>query len=181
MARTYKAIPEVVDAPSAQVAAGLGLPWKGAGLPRLVIGRREWIALPELGVLAIHAKTDSGAYSSSLHAEEVVLAADGRSVRFVTHNHQRERIACEAAVVHVRRVRSSTGVARKRVFIGLLAILPGGFQWTIHVSLADRSEMRCPMLLGRSALAGYFLIDPQGTHLLGSQAQLAAVVRDGRG
>lgn len=179
MPRTYKAVPEAVDAPSARVAAGLGLPWKGPGLPRLVIGRREWIALPDLGVSPIHAKTDSGAYTSSLHAEEVTLSPDGTSVRFVTHNHQREPIGCSATVVHVRRVRSSTGIARRRVFIETTAVLPGGFTWTIRVSLADRSEMRCPMLLGRSALAGYFLIDPHGTHLLGSRRHLTAAPSPG--
>jgi hypothetical protein len=173
MPRTYKAVPEVVDAPSAQVAAGLGLPWKSAGLPRLLIGRREWLALPELGVFPIHAKTDSGAYSSSLHAEQISLTENGRRVRFTTHNHQRESITCEADVVHVRRVRSSTGIASQRIFIQTTARLPGGFEWTIRVSLANRSDMRCPMLLGRSALSGYFLIDTQGTHLLGSKSGLA--------
>jgi hypothetical protein len=32
--------------------------------------------------------------------------------------------------------------------------------------------MLCPLLLGRRALAGYFLIDPLGNHLLGTRRQL---------
>ena len=67
-----------------------------------------------------------------------------------------------------------SGVARKRIFIETTAVLCGGFRWTILVSLARRSDMICPILLGRRALAGYFLIDPQGTHLLGTRRQLAA-------
>ena len=81
-------------------------------------------------------------------------------------------IECNAPVARFGRVRSSTGIARKRVFIETTAIVCGGFRWTILVSLVNRSDMLCPILLGRRALAGYFLIDPQGTHLLGTRRQL---------
>lgn len=170
----FKAIPELVESPSKELAASLGLPWKGTGMPRMVIGRREWIALPELGVYPLNAKTDSGARSSSIHAEDVELAEDEKSVRFSTTNHYNERISCEAPVARIARVKSSTGKARKRIFIETTATLPGGFSWTILISLANRSEMLCPMLLGRRALSGYFLIDPQGAHLLGPRRDLKA-------
>lgn len=168
----YKTVPEPIKSSSRDVAASLGLPWRGTGMPRLVIGRREWIALPDLGVFPMNAKTDSGARSSSIHAENVELSADEKSVRFTTTNHRAEVIACEAPVARLARVRSSSGIARKRIFIQTTAVLPGGFRWSILVSLANRSEMRCPMLLGRRALAGYFLIDPQGSHLLGTRRSL---------
>lgn len=174
MKRIFKAIPESVEFPSKELAASLGLPWKGTGMPRMVIGRREWIALPELGVSPLNAKTDSGARSSSIHAEDVELAEDEKSVRFSTTNHYNERISCEAAVARIARVKSSTGKARKRIFIETTATLPGGFSWSILISLANRSEMLCPMLLGRRALSGYFLIDPQGAHLLGPRRDLKA-------
>lgn len=168
----FKAVPEPVEAPSKELADLLGLPTRGHGTPRLVIGRREWIALPELGVSPLNAKTDSGAHSSSIHAENVVLSDDEKSVRFTTTNHYSEVISCEAAVTRIARVKSSSGKAKKRIFIETIAVLAGGFSWTILVSLANRSEMRCPMLLGRRALSGYFLIDPQGAHLLGPRRQL---------
>jgi len=172
MPKTYKATPECVRKPSGELAPSLGLPWRGPAMPRLVIGRREWIALPELGVSPLNAKTDSGARSSSIHATDVELADDQASVRFTTLNHYSEAISCEAAVAAIRLVRSSTGVARKRIFIETAAVLPGGFRWRILLSLANRSEMRCPLLLGRRALSGYFLIDPQGSHLLGPLREL---------
>jgi hypothetical protein len=152
-------------------------------MPRLVIGRREWIALPDLGVSPLNAKTDSGARSSSIHAENVFLAADEKHVTFTTTNHFGEVVSCHAAVSRIARVRSSSGVARKRIFIQTTAMLAGGFRWSILVSLANRAEMKCPMLLGRRALAGYFLIDPQGAHLLGSRKLLgssrAGIARNG--
>ncbi len=141
-------------------------------MPRLVIGRREWIALPELGICPLNAKIDSGARSSSIHAENVSLSEDKKSVSFTTTNHDGDIISCHAEVARVGRVRSSSGKARKRIFIETTAVLSGGFRWTLLVSLANRSEMRCPMLLGRRALAGYFLIDPQGIHLLGTRKDL---------
>jgi hypothetical protein len=180
MSRTYKAIPESVEASSAELSASLGLPWRGPGMPRMVIGRREWIALPDLGISPLNAKTDSGARSSSIHAENVEISADEKTVRFSTVNHYNQRMDCEAAIASLRRVRSSTGVAATRVFIETTAILPGGFKWKILVSLANRSDMRCPLLLGRRALSGYFLIDPQGAHLLGSLRELERFVSGNR-
>lgn len=180
MRRTFKAVPEPVDSPSGDLAAALGLPSRGPGSPRLIIGRREWLALPDLGVMPLHAKTDSGARGSSLHAENIELSSDKTTVRFTTTNHQGEVIACSAPVVRFGRVRSSSGIAKKRVFIETTAVLCGGFRWTILVSLARRTEMICPLLLGRRALAGYFLIDPMGTQLLGTRRQLEREFKNSR-
>jgi len=170
--RSYKAVPELVHAPSGQVAKELGLPWKQVGLPRLVVGRREWVALPEFGVGPLNAKTDTGARTSSLHAEEIQVTPDGQHVYFVTRDHYGRRITCEAPVTRATKVKSSTGVSRKRFVIETEAMLAGGFTWRILLTLANRSDMRSPMLLGRQALSGYFLIDPQGNHLKGALRDL---------
>ena len=177
MRRTLKAVPEPVDAPLADLAEELGLPTRSTGAPRLIIGRREWLALPDLGVFPLHAKTDSGARGSCLHAENIVVSEDKRSVRFTTEDDRGRSIPCEAAVARFGRVRNSSGVAEKRVFIETTAMLGGGFRWTILLSLARRSEMTSPMLLGRRALAGYFLIDPAGADLLGNRRLLEKEMR----
>lgn len=168
----YQAVPEPVESPSKDLATSLGLPHLDAVSPRILIGRREWISLPELGVSPMNAKTDSGARSSCIHAENVVLSEDEKTVRFTTTNHFNEVISCESAVVRTARVKSSSGRARKRIFIETTAVVAGGFRWKIMISLANRSEMNCPMLLGRRALSGYFLIDPQGSRLLGPRKSL---------
>ncbi len=168
----FHAVPQPVESTSKDLAASLDLPQRGMDMPRLLIGRREWIALPDLGISPMNAKTDSGARSSCIHAENVTLSVDEKIVRFTTTNHYAELISCEAPVACLARVRSSSGAARNRIFIETAAVLPGGFRWRILLSLADRSEMLCPMLLGRRALSGYFLIDPQGSHLLGQRRLL---------
>lgn len=162
-----KAAPVRVDANSGALAGELGLPISGAGATRIVIGRREWIALPEFGGLVVNAKVDTGACTSSLHAMDVRLDEAGELVRFVTTDRNGRRIDCEAAVARLGRVKNSGGKARRRVFIETTAVLPGGFRWPVQFTLADRSAMHCPVLIGRRALAGFFLIDPQGNHLLG--------------
>ena len=166
------AVPQPVDVPAGDIFAKLGLPATLPDQPRLVIGRREWLALPDLGVCPLNAKTDSGARSSSLHAQNIQLSADQKSVSFTTHDSSGRAIECNAAVSHFGRVRSSSGSVASRIFIRTTAALPGGFRWPVLISLANRADMLCPLLLGRRALAGYFLVDPLASRLLGSRARL---------
>lgn len=178
MKRSWLARMEVAG-PAGEVAGEQHLPRRRGGA-RLVIGRREWVALPELGVAPVNAKVDTGAHSSSLHAESVApFERDGETwVSFATHNHYGQLVACEARVVLRKPVKSSTGQARERFFIETQVVAGGGLVRRMALSLADRSEMKCPMLIGRSTLAGIFLVDPQRSHLLGGLRDLSAKLPD---
>jgi hypothetical protein len=129
-----------------------------------VIGWREWIRLPDLGISSIKAKIDTGARSSSLHAVEVeTFHRDGRTfVRFQVHPLQRtssQTIEAEAEVLEFRRIRSSSGHATMRpVIVTTLEVL--GRSWPIEVTLADRADMGFRMLLGREAVRSRLLVDP---------------------
>jgi len=155
---------------SSAVAEELILPTRGRLRSRLLIGRREWLSLPELGVDMLTAKVDTGAYTSSLHAENIEpFKRDGiRMVRFTTTSHHGETITCEAPLASKKKIKSSTGIGRRRLIIKTVARLSGGFQWEVLFSLADRSVMKCPLLLGRRALSGYFVVDTQASHLFGN-------------
>jgi hypothetical protein len=157
-----------VENPSAETAADLDLPSRKRSAERLVVGRREWIRLPEFDAGPFHAKTDSGARSSSIHAEEIKLSDDRSEVGFFTRDHYGRRHWCEMAVGGVSRVKSSTGEARPRIWVEVELELPGGFRWRTRLTLADRRRMKCSMLLGRRALSGYFLIDTARDHLMGA-------------
>ncbi len=130
---------------------------------RPVIGWREWVGLPQLGITAIKVKVDSGARSSSLHAFN--LHAFSRKgcewVRFSVHPIQRSRahiVVAEAEVLEYRSVRSSSGIARMRpVIITNVELL--GMIWPVELTLASRDEMGFRMLLGREAFRGRFLVD----------------------
>lgn len=128
-----------------------------------LIGWREWVSLPELGVNRIKVKVDSGARSSSLHAYDVrEFDRDGvRYVRFKVHPIQRNSkmvIEAESQVIEYRKVRSSNGKATLRpVIITRLELL--GLSWEVELTLANRDQMGFRMLLGREAFRGRFLVD----------------------
>ncbi|MBW3597964.1 MAG: ATP-dependent zinc protease [Planctomycetes bacterium] len=140
-----------------------------------LIGWREWIALPELGVPRIKAKADTGARSSSLHAWDIEEFQHGGEtwVRFVLHPLQRstkESIRAEAKLLERRPVRSSTGHQSLRpVIVTQVALL--GQIWPIELTLAGRDEMGFRMLLGREALRGRFLVHPGASYFGGKPAR----------
>jgi hypothetical protein len=130
----------------------------------LVVGWREWVALPDLGVEAIKVKVDTGARSSSLHAFDMETFTLGRRemVRFSIHPLQRnakDSIATEAEILEYRRIRSSGGHETDRPVI----VTPVRFLdqiWEIELTLATRDAMGFRMLLGREAVRNRFLVDP---------------------
>ncbi len=128
-----------------------------------MIGWREWVGLPDLGIQRIKAKVDTGARSSSLHAYDVEEFDRGGEtfVRFKVHPVQRDYstvVRARAKVLEYRSIRSSSGRASLRpVIIADIALL--GAVWPVELTLANRDEMGFRMLLGREAFRGRFLVD----------------------
>lgn len=144
---------------------------KRRGKTLSVLGWREWLALPDLGVARIKAKIDSGARTSSIHAFNVRAFSDGgvAYVSFVIHIQQRRRrptVECVAEIKDQRKVRSSSGHQEERYVIETTVDL-AGLSWPIELTLADRDEMGFRMLLGREAIRNRFLIDPNRSFLAG--------------
>jgi hypothetical protein len=129
---------------------------------RPVIGWREWIGLPDLGVPWVKAKVDTGARSSSLHAWDVDVDERDAVVRFAVHPFQHDdeiAVVVRAPLLDVREFRSSNGDVERRPVIGTRAALAGVVA-PIEVSLTNRDEMGFRMLLGRTAVRRRFLVDP---------------------
>ena len=139
--------------------------------PRILLGWREWLALPELGIGSIRAKVDTGARSSSLHVrEQELFERDGRQhVRFLIEHGIDDALSghLEAEVADRRDVTDSGGHRELRVFICTTLLLPTGQQWPIELNLTERRNMAFPMLLGRSALRRRCLVEPARSWLLG--------------
>src|SRR3990167_11364303 len=79
-----------------------------------IIGWREWISLPELNILKIKAKIDTGARTSALHAFSLhpFVESGKNKIRFDIHplQHNTEKvIQCTADVVDKRWVTDSGG------------------------------------------------------------------------
>jgi hypothetical protein len=138
---------------------------------RDVVGWREWVHLPQLGEVAIKAKIDTGARSSSIHAYgvETFRRRGALWVRFQLHPRQRSNeptIQSESRVLEFRAVRSSSGHLSQRPVI-VTEIELHGRRWPIELTLANRDEMGFRMLLGREALRGRLIVDPARSYLAG--------------
>jgi hypothetical protein len=129
----------------------------------LILGWREWLALPAFGIGAIKAKLDSGARSSSLSVVSVeTFDRDGRLyARFLVRPRRRSErvITCEAPVIDRRPVTDSGGHTSERWFVRTEIVLATE-RFETDINLTDRRAMLFPLLLGRAALGGRFHIDP---------------------
>ena len=129
----------------------------------LILGWREWLALPAFGIGAIKAKLDSGARSSSLSVVSVeTFDRDGSlHARFLVRPRRRGQrvVICEAPVVDRRPVTDSGGHTSERWFVRTEIVL-GTERFEADINLTDRRAMLFPLLLGRAALGGRFRIDP---------------------
>jgi hypothetical protein len=134
-----------------------------AGPTRQVLGWREWLALPDLGIHAIRAKLDTGARSSALHVDTLeTFQSSGREwVRFsvATGLREADQVLVESTVHDRRPVTDSGGHVSERIFVRTRLALAGQ-EYPIEINLTSRRNMLFPMLLGRTALARHFLIDP---------------------
>lgn len=134
------------------------------------VGWREWLALPDLGVVAIKAKIDSGARSSALHVvRQERFHQGGRPwVHFTVEADGigSPSVEAEAEIVDERNVTDSGGHTTKRPFIRTHVQL-GEQRWLIEINLADRRHMLFPMLLGRTAMLGRLLVNPARSFMLG--------------
>jgi hypothetical protein len=138
-----------------------------------VVGWREWLALPDLGIEHIKAKVDTGARTSALHAFYVEpFEHRGKQwVRFRIHPLQGNSqyvVECTAPVKD-RRVVSDSGGHREDRYVIETTISLGVSRWLAELTLTDRDSMKFRMLLGRTALADNFLVDPGASYALGKK------------
>ncbi len=132
---------------------------------KITVGWREWLALPELGIDKIKAKVDTGARTSCIHAFRVEEFTQEEQVwvRFWVHPIQDDNnteIQCQAKVIDQRTVTDSGGHQEQRYVIQT-QLLIGGQQWPIEATLTNRDTMKFRMLLGRTAMAGRIVVDPE--------------------
>lgn len=138
-------------------------------IDKAIIGRLESIALPELAIENLEVRVDTGAKTSSLHVDNIKksIVNGVHNVTFDIHPdvHSVETmLQCTAPISDMRKVKSSNGTTEQRYVIQTPVVL-GKEEWSIEITLTDRSDMNYLMLFGREAIGSRFLVDPSKVFL----------------
>lgn len=141
----------------------------------LIIGWREWVALPDLGIPAIKTKVDTGAKTSTLHAQQIQIFQQN-SEDWLDFSLQPIRrypqliLKCQAPILDQRIITDSGGHRELRYVIQTIVSIDDSL-WPIEITLTNRNSMQFRMLLGRSALQqGSIIIDPQSSYRCGKKS-----------
>lgn len=130
-------------------------------MEKIVIGRFDKADFPALNLNDIAVKIDTGAYTSSIHCDNIVEDDDGIHCTFLDDEHPnyngKQFTFPEYDIVFVR---SSNGIIQKRYQVQS-KIKIFGKVFKISLSLSDRQEMRYPVLLGRKFLTKKFIVDTE--------------------
>jgi len=140
-----------------------------------IIGWREWVGLPALGIDAVNCKIDTGATTSALHAYYVdAFESDGKQmIRFGLHPNQDDSesaVECVTELFDVRTV-SDSGGHREERYVIQTPIRIGEETFPAEITLTNRDTMAFRMLLGRRAMKERFIVDPSVSYLAGEQAE----------
>jgi predicted deacylase len=152
---------------------------------KLRAGWLERVSLPDLGIAGVAAKIDTGARTSALHvmSTKVVGSAAGPSRRPILEitlapgGSSRRRQVVRAPVREFLEVRDTSGRLERRPVIETTLEL-GPLRRRIRITLTDRGDMRCPMLVGRTALGAAVVVDPSARNLLGGE-RTRTPIKDG--
>ena len=150
----------------------------------VTLGWREWASLPRLGLAAVRCKIDSGARSSALHVDRCWRFVE-RGVPWVgfqlsNDGYGEAMVQAVAPIFDEREVMDSGGHRTRRIFLRTTLLL-AGVEREIEINLTDRKRMLFPMLLGRTAMAGCFTVDPARSYIHGRRRVAAPGASIARG
>lgn len=142
---------------------------------KMIAGSEEWVSLPDLGLPMIKVRVDSGAKTSAIHAVNISpFQRNGEAwVSFDVYPLQydgKKVVHCEAPVIDKRTIKSTSGSRESRYVIRTV-LKVAEEAWEIELTLANRDSMGYRMLLGREAMRGKMLVDPDSSFLFGSLAK----------
>ena len=138
----------------------------------LEIGWREWISLPEIGIVPIKAKIDTGARTSALHAVDLEPFSKGGEdwISFrVPLPGAAGRETRSAPLIGERAIKNTGGTPEIRLIVKTMLEI-GKRHWHIEVSLANRQNMEFELILGRTALREHnVVVHPDRSFLVQTQ------------
>src|ERR1017187_9212632 len=126
---------------------------------KLIIGRREEVDFPELGLYGITAKIDTGAYTSSLHCYDIREEKGILCFKLLNAPQAEFKVQDQKFSEYSQKNnKNSFGEIEKRYVIKT-SITIGGKNIKTFISLTDRGTMRYPVLIGRKLLKKHFIVD----------------------
>jgi hypothetical protein len=137
-----------------------------AGEPPHVIGWKERVSFPDWGVRRVRVKVDTGARTSALGADFYSLSDDpslGRVAELqitFDRRHPERRTTIRTPVLGFAVVANSSGMREERPVVETRIRL-GPVIKVARFTITNRTRMRFPVILGRRALAGDFVVDVQ--------------------
>jgi hypothetical protein len=137
----------------------------------LMIGWKEYVEFPDWGIRRMKAKIDTGARTSALGVAgyELRPAKDGGLVaelRLVPNRKRPEKVhVVQVPVLELVGVRNTGGVLEQRPLVEATVRL-GPVSKRVRLTIANRSRMLFPMILGRKALEGDFVVNVSEKYLL---------------
>ena len=153
----------------AESANAVPAPVQTAGELHLpIIGAVEWASI-EPGDVRMEARIDTGAASTSLHAENVTLVErDGkRYVRFdVTDPATGESIPMEKRFKRRVLIKQTSGDLERRYVVRMWITL-GEVRARVDVTLSNREGFEFPLLIGRNFLTDTMIVDVSQQYVLG--------------
>lgn len=134
-------------------------------LNKRIIGRTDIADFPDLNLHQIDIKIDTGAYTSSIHCQNIIEKNNTLFCEFLDPSHKKYNGKLFTFKEYkTASVKSSNGIVSLRYAIKSNITL---FKktYTITLTLNDRNDMRFPVLIGRKFLTKKFLVDPELTNL----------------
>ncbi|MBQ3305917.1 ATP-dependent zinc protease [Candidatus Saccharibacteria bacterium] len=128
---------------------------------KVIIGRAEEITFVNFSDEKIPAKTDTGAYRSAVHADNIKIDDAGTLHSRILGGHpvfNDMAFEVETNDYDVVHIANSFGDREDRYEVKL-RVKVGGHIFTTPFTLADRSKNVYPVLLGRLMLNNRFLVD----------------------
>lgn len=126
---------------------------------KVVIGRREIVDFPELGLVGIIAKIDTGAYTTALHCHDIKEENGVLHFKLLDPSHPEYNVQDQKFTSYSKKgIKNSFGEVEMRYIIKTIVII-GRRKIKAVISLSDRGNMRYPVLIGRKLLKNRFIVD----------------------
>ena len=128
-------------------------------MTKKILGRKDTVDFPKLGLFNIEVKIDTGAYTSAILCSEIIKEGDHLRCIFNSEVHKNfgktEIVFEEYSLTNVK---SSNGYKENRYKVKSEVVFFGK-TYKINLTLSTRDDMKFPVLIGRQFLKHKFLVD----------------------